>query len=183
MALARSTVRNERSRVSLVASIGGYLAILVVTFGATLMAAATALGENRPPEDKADSTIAISVVASVVVAAVAAVSLRHTRRPSNYWLFLPALLACLGLTLAVVLLAYRGTSQALDYWDHPTPTGDAGNGRWKLAALIAFACPFVVAALGAFRAGAGRLFLLAAALTSFAWLAMVAFDQVARASL
>ncbi len=94
MALARSTVRNERSRVSLVASIGGYLAILVVTFGATLMAAATALGENRPPEDKADSTIAISVVASVVIAAVAAVSLRHTRRPFEL-LALPASVACL----------------------------------------------------------------------------------------
>lgn len=180
MALGSSAGRSEGSRFSLAASIGGYLAILVVTFGTTLLSALGSLGDN-PPEDKAGSTITISVLAALIIAAIAAVSWRYTIGPSNYWLSLPALIACLGLTVAVVVLTYQGTSRALDYWDHPTPTGDAGTGLWGVAALIAFACPFVVAALGAFRAGAGRLFLVAAALTSFAWLAMISFDQVARA--
>lgn len=168
---------------SIGATICGYVAILVVTLGATFITLGAALAENRPPEESAHTAITASVVAAIIVAAITAGALTQTKSPSNYWPLVPALVACVGLALAVALLAYQGTADAIDYWRGPTPTGDAGNGEWRLAALIALACPYVAAALTAFRTGAARIFLVGAALSSFAWLTMTAFDQVARTNL
>jgi multisubunit Na+/H+ antiporter MnhB subunit len=129
----RSKVRNERSQASLVASTGGYVAVLVVTCGATLVAAATALGENRPSEDKAHSTITLAIVAAVIVVAIAAAALPHTRSASSYWVLLPALLACGAFAVTVVLLAYDGTAEAVDYWKHPlrAATLELSSGAWR----------------------------------------------------
>ena len=151
---------------SIGAAIGGYVATLVVTLGAIFITLGAALAENRPPAESAHTAITASVVAAIIVAAITAGALTQTKSPSNYWHLLPALLACVGLALAVALLAYQGT--AIDYWQGPTPTGDAGNGEWRLAALIALACPYVAAALTALRTGAARIFLIGAALSSFA---------------
>lgn len=171
------------TRASAVASIGGYLAILFVTVVATGMIIGTALAENSPPGDTAHSAITIAVFAAILVAAIAAACLTQTKSPANYWFLLPALLVAIALTLLVVLLAYNGTSQAVDYWRDPNHIGDAGSTQWRLAALIAFACPFVAVILTGFQRGAGRIFLVATALASFSWLAMMAFDQVARTNL
>ena len=168
---------------SMGATIAGYVAILVVTLGATFITMGAALAENSPRESAAHTAITASVVAAIIVAAIAAAALPQTKSPTNYWPLLPALVACVGLALVVALLAYQGTADAIDYWQGPTPTGDAGNGEWRLAALIALASPYFAAALTAVRAGAARIFLVSAALSSFAWLAMTAFDQVARTNL
>jgi hypothetical protein len=180
---AESTA-SSKGDASLAASIGGYLGILVVTVGATLITAASGLGdEYRPPEQMVSSAITVAAVAAVLVAAISAGAFLYTRRPPSYWLWLPALVVSAGLVIAVVLLAHHGTTDAVHYWQSPTPTGDAGNGWWKVAALIAFACPYVAIALTAFRTGAARIFVLVAGLTSLAWLAAEAFDQVARANI
>jgi len=102
------------------------VATLVVTLGAIFITLGAALAENRPPAESAHTAITASVVAAIIVAAITAGALTQTKSPSNYWHLLPALLACVGLALAVALLAYQGT--AIDYWQGPTPTGDAGNG-------------------------------------------------------
>ena len=178
-----SDVTKRRSDMSRFAPVGAYVAILIVTLAATVMAAATALGENRTAGDRAQSTIGIAVLAAVIVAAIAALSLPHTTAATSKRLLVPALLACGALVVTLIVLAYGGTSEALDYWNHPTPTGDAGKDQWRVAALIGFICPFVAAAFAGFRAGAARVFVIGAAAASLAWFAMLAFDQVARTNI
>src|SRR6266480_2174135 len=111
MPLNGSAVRPTSTSVA--AAIGGYVAILVVTLGATFITLGAALAENRPPEDAAQTAITVAVVAAIIVAAIAAAALPQTQSPTNYWLLLPALLACAGLALAVALLAYQGTADAI----------------------------------------------------------------------
>ncbi len=179
-----ATTPPRRRAESLILSGGAYLGISVVTVLATFMTAAQGLGdEYQPPEQRVHTTIMIAVLAAAVVAAIAAGTLRHTRRFSDSRLLLPPLVVCTGLVVAVLLLAHRGTSEAVRYWSHPTASGYAGDGWWALAALVASACPFLTVATTAFRAGAARVFILATSAASFAWLAAEAFDHVSRATL
>lgn len=107
----------------------------------------------------------------------------QTKSPANYWFVLPALIAAVVLTVLVVLLAYNAIGEAIDYFHDANHVGDAGNAQWRLAALIAFAGPFIALILTGFQRGAGRIFLAATTLASYGWLAMMAFDQVARANI
>jgi xanthine/uracil permease len=179
-----ATAAPRRKAESLILSGGAYLAIAVVTVFATFMTAAQGLGdEYRPPEQRVRTTIMIAVLAAAVVAAIAAGTLRHTRRLSRSRLWHPPLVVCTGLVVAVLLLAHRGTSEAVHSWSHPTAGGYAGDRWWALAALVASACPFLTVAATAFRTGAARVFILAAGAASLAWLAADAFDHVSRATL
>jgi transcriptional regulator GlxA family with amidase domain len=75
---ADSTASSEGD-ASLAASIGGYLGILVVTVGATLITTASGLGdEYRPPEQMVSSAITVAAVAAVLVAAISAGAFLYT---------------------------------------------------------------------------------------------------------